>query len=58
MVYNARAPGETIQLATEVVFKTVRVTETKVSSELVGGHEPEGLEAKRFKSLTTETDKI
>ena len=30
----------------------------KYSSELVGGHEPEGPETKRFKSLTTETEKI
>ena len=28
----------------------------KSSSVLVGGHEPEGPETKRFKSLTTETD--
>ncbi len=27
MVYNARAPGETIQVATEAVFKTALVTE-------------------------------
>ncbi len=49
MVYNARAPGEKFQLATEVVFKTVLVTEKKYSAEVVGGHEPEGPETKRFK---------
>ena len=58
MVYNAGAPGEKSQRATEVVFKTVGVTENKVSSVLVGGHEPEGPETKRFKSLTTETEDI
>ncbi len=57
-VYNTRAPGEKNQLATEVVFKTVRVTEKKVSSVLVGRHEPEGPETKRFKSLTTETEEV
>ncbi len=47
-----------LALATEVVFKTARVTEKKVLSEIIGGHEPEGPETKRFKSLTTETEEI
>ena len=42
MVYNTRAPGERIQVATEVVFKTVLATEKKYSPVLVGRHEPEG----------------
>ena len=58
MVYNARAPGGKIQVATEVVFKTAPATEKKVSSVLSGRHEPEGPETKRFKSLTTETENI
>ena len=58
MVYNAGVPGKTFQLATEVVLKTVRVTEKKVSSVLIGGHELEGPETKRFKSLTTETEVV
>ena len=49
MVYNARAPGEKFQVATEVVFKTALATEQNVSSVLVGRHEPEGPETKRFK---------
>ena len=58
MVYNAGAPGEKSQRATEVVFKTVGVTEKKFWSEVIGGHEPEGPETKRFKSLMTETEEI
>ena len=58
MVHNARAPGEKFQLVTEVVFKTAMATEKKSSSVLSGRHEPEGPETKRFKSLTTETEKV
>ena len=49
MVYNARVPGEQIQLATEVVFKTVRVTERpKEKRKRMGGmsrrvRKPKGL---------------
>ena len=45
MTKSCGAPGEKIQRATEGVFKTPRVTGEKVSSVLIGGHEPEGPEA-------------
>ena len=36
MVYNARAPGEKIQVAREVVFKTAVVTEKTCRQNKLG----------------------